>query len=742
MQNINLPTKNIDNSSNPTTSSVVFNITGMHCAACSSRIERVLRPMDGIISVAVNLPLEKAGIEYCPDKISLDAIKVAIEKLGFGAHLASNETESSSARKIKDTESAKQKKWLLMSAGLSLPLMLGMFAHYFNPAFMLPAYVELALATPIQFGAGWQFYRGAYLSILNGSANMDVLVALGTSAAYLYSLFNMSIGLHELYFETSAILITLILLGKTLESIAKGRTSEALQKLMSLQAKTARVVRNETEIDIPIEAVAKGDVIIVRPGEKIPVDGRVIDGFSSVDESMLTGESIPIDKTVGDYVTGATMNKYGTFRFSAEKISSETALSQIIKVVENAQNSKAPIQRFADIVSGYFVPTVISLAVVTFIAWFFLVDPGNLSRALINFTAVLVIACPCSLGLATPTSIMVGTGRGAENGILFKGAAHLENTHRLNTVVLDKTGTITNGNPEVTEIVLLSDLSLDSVIKFAVAAEKNSEHPLAQAIVNYGNTIITDVFIAKSFQAVPGHGVVAQINETAVLIGTRKLMNDNGISFSAYQERIEAMENLGQTVMLMSVNDTPTALLAVADKIKDSSAQAVASLHSMGIDVWMITGDNARTANAIAAQAGIKNVLAEVLPEDKAAKIAGLQSDGKFVGMVGDGINDAPALAVADVGFAMGAGTDVAIEAADITLMRGDLNGIAAAIGLSRATMRNIKQNLFWALVYNLLGVPIAAAGYLSPVIAGTAMAFSSVSVVSNALRLKTMRIK
>ncbi|QJW46351.1 copper-translocating P-type ATPase [bacterium BFN5] len=606
--------------------------------------------------------------------------------------------------------------------------------------FLMNPYVQLVLATPVQFIAGWPFYRGAYAALKNGSANMDVLVALGTSAAYFYSIANMLTSNPHLYFETSAILITLIILGKLLEATAKGRTSEAIKALMGLQAKTARLIREGEEVDVPIEAVLVGDIIVVRPGEKVPVDGIIIEGTSTLDESMLTGESIPVDKKTGDEVVGATINKFGTFKFQATKVGKDTALAQIVRIVEEAQGSKAPIQRFADVVSGYFVPTVVSLAVITFLGWYFIFDPGNFSRALVNFTAVMVIACPCALGLATPTSIMVGTGKGAENGILIKGAEHLENAHRLTTIVLDKTGTITKGQPEVTDIISLAGLSDHSVLAIAASVERKSEHPLAQAIVKRGQVQGLLLEEPEEFSAIPGHGIQASMNGKAILVGTRKLMRENGIGIDSVLAEIESLEQQGKTVMLLAVDQVMTGLIAVADTVKDSSAQAVADLKQLGIEVWMITGDNERAARAIAASIGIDHVLAEVLPEHKAAKVEALKQEGKVVAMVGDGINDAPALATADVGFAIGTGTDVAIEAADITLMRGDLNGIVAAIRLSKATMLNIKQNLFWALIYNSIGIPIAAAGYLSPVLAGAAMAFSSVSVVLNALRLKRFR--
>jgi len=723
-----------------------FKITGMSCTACATRLEKGLANLAGIYSATVNFAAEKATVEYNSSGITIEQIKTRVEKLGYSAHNLRNAEDVDQEKAVRETEVGKQRFRLLLSAVLSLPLLGAMVMHFFgimgtighslnNP------YLQLILATPVQFVAGWQFYRGAYSALRNGSSNMDVLVALGTSAAYFYSVVNIILGVPELYFETSAILITLIILGKLLEARAKGQTSEALKSLMGLQAKTARVIRDGNEVDIEIENVLVGELILVRPGEKVPVDGVIIQGTSTVDESMLTGESIPVDKKVGDEIVGATINKFGAFTFKATKVGKDTALSQILRIVEEAQGSKAPIQRFADIVSGYFVPTIILLAVLTFALWYFIIEPGNLSRALVNFTAVLVIACPCALGLATPTSIMVGTGKGAENGILIKGAEHLENAHRLTAIVLDKTGTITKGKPDVTDIISLGNLTEGELLTIAVRAEKQSEHPLAKAIVKFGQeqgVIATD---PAAFTAFPGYGVEVILDGEKVLVGTRKLMSDNHIVIDTIIPQVEALEEQGKTVMLMAIGNQMVGLLAVADTIKEHSAEAVAQLQKMGIEVWMITGDNQRAARAIAGQIGITKVMAEVLPKDKAEKVESLKREGKVVGMVGDGINDAPALTIADVGFAIGTGTDVAIEAADITLMGGDLRGIVAAIQLSKATMTNIKQNLFWALIYNCIGVPIAAAGFLSPVIAGAAMAFSSISVVMNALRLKGFKI-
>ncbi len=722
-----------------------FAITGMTCAACAARIEKGLAKMPGVYNATVNLAAERATVEYSASELSIEQLQQKVEQLGYGAHTIADAKDADREQARREEEIKRQQRRFVLSALLSAPLLVGMIAHSagiwhsVGALFMHPL-VQLVLSTPVQFVAGWPFYRGAYAALKNGSANMDVLVVLGTSAAYLYSLANLLAGDPHLYFETSAVLITLIILGKLLEARAKGRTSAAIKALMGLQAKTARVVRSGQEVDIPIEQVAVGDVVVVRPGEKVPVDGIIIEGNSTLDESMLTGESLPVDKQAGDQVVGATLNKFGAFTFTATKVGKDTALAQIVRIVEAAQGSKAPIQRFADVVSGYFVPAVVAMAALTFLAWYFVFDAGNFTRALINFTAVMVIACPCALGLATPTSIMVGTGKGAENGILFKGAEHLENAHRLTTIVLDKTGTITKGKPEVTEVIVLAGFDEAAVMRAAVSLEKSSEHPLAQAVVEYGREQGVAGEAVQAFAAIPGHGVQGTVGGQHVLVGTRKLLSDNGVGLETARERQEQLEGQGKTVMLVALDRQLAGMIAVADTVKETSAQAVAELQQLGIEVWMITGDNVRAATAIASGVGITHVLAEVLPEHKAEKVAALKQAGKVVGMVGDGINDAPALATADVGFAIGTGTDVAIEAADVTLMSGDLMGLVTAIRLSKATLRNIKQNLFWALFYNTLGIPIAAAGFLSPVLAGAAMAFSSVSVVSNALRLRQFK--
>lgn len=732
------------------TKETTFQVTGMTCAACSSRIEKVLNKMDGMVNANVNLALETATVTYNPAILTIGEIENKIEKIGYRAELKTEKEE------IDHREVAIQKqKWkFVISAILSLPLLYTMVGHFsftsfiYVPDFLMNPWFQFALATPVQFIIGHQFYIGAYKALRNKSANMDVLVSLGTSAAYFYSLYEsiQSIGHHghdvHLYYETSAVLITLILLGKVFEAKAKGRSSDAIKKLMGLQAKTAIVERNEQEKVIAIEEVLVNDIVFVKPGEKIPVDGEIIEGQSAIDESMLTGESLPVDKKVGDIVVGATINKNGFLKIKATKVGKDTALAQIVKVVEQAQGSKAPIQRLADQISGIFVPVVVSIAVITFLVWYILVDPGNFAAALESTIAVLVIACPCALGLATPTSIMAGSGRAAEYGILFKGGEHLEATHKIDTVLLDKTGTVTNGKPILTDVEPADGWEEDELLRLVASAEKNSEHPLAQAIVKGAEDRGILQIKVDSFIVHPGFGVEAIIEEKELLIGTRRLLMNRDISLEKQSlSNMQSLEEEGKTAMLVAIDGSFAGIVAVADTIKESSQAAVRRLQDLGIDVWMITGDNEHTAKSIAAEAGINNVIAEVLPEQKAEEVKRLQEQGKRVAMIGDGINDAPALATAHIGMAIGTGTDVAMEAADITLMRGDLNSIADAITMSKRTVRNIKQNLFWALGYNTLGIPIAAFGLLEPWVAGAAMAFSSVSVVLNALRLQRVKL-
>ncbi|MEK5217456.1 heavy metal translocating P-type ATPase [Psychrobacillus sp. FSL H8-0487] len=727
-----------------------FVITGMTCAACSTRIEKGLNKLEGVTLANVNLALENATVEYNPAQISVADIIGRVEKLGYGAI---NKEDEKQAVDYREQAIQKQKKKFIISAILSLPLLWTMVGHFsftsfiYMPEFLMNPWVQMALATPVQFVIGRQFYVSAYKALRNGSANMDVLVVMGTSAAYFYSVYQAIIttGEHHtanLYFETSAVLITLIILGKLFEAKAKGRSSEAIKKLMGLQAKTALVIRNETEIEIPLAEVVTGDTILVKPGEKIPVDGEVVEGNTAIDESMLTGESIPVDKDIGDALFGSTINKNGFLKMKATKIGRDTALAQIIKVVEDAQGSKAPIQRLADKISGVFVPIVIGIAILTFLVWIIWVNPGKVTPALEALIAVLVIACPCALGLATPTSIMAGSGRAAEFGILFKGGEHLETTHHIDTVIVDKTGTVTNGKPELTDIVVASGIAEEEFLSLIGAAEKQSEHPLAEAIVKG----IQDRGIllkgVQSFEAIPGYGVKTVVDNKEILVGTRKLMNSYNVDILNILPVMEELEANGKTAMLASIEGQYAGLVAVADTVKETSKKAIKRLRDMNIEVIMMTGDNQRTATAIGREVGIDHVIAEVLPEGKAEEVKKLQAAGKKVAMVGDGINDAPALAVANIGMAIGTGTDVAMEAADITLIRGDLNSIADAIIMSHKTMRNIKQNLFWAFGYNVLGIPIAAVGLLAPWVAGAAMAFSSVSVVLNALRLQKVKLE
>ncbi|WP_338026074.1 copper-translocating P-type ATPase [Abyssisolibacter fermentans] len=615
-----------------------------------------------------------------------------------------------------------------------------MFFHMANIKTILTnGYFQLAAATIVQFLIGMRFYKGAYHSLKGGGANMDVLVSTGTSAAYFYSIYNLFRNVHEYYFEASAIIITLILLGKYMEAVAKGKTSEAIKKLMDLKAKTAKIIRDDVEIEIPIDEVSQGDILVVRPGEKIPVDGIIIQGTSSIDESMLTGESIPVDKKTGDQVIGATINKYGSFKYKATKVGKDTALAQIIKLVEDAQVSKAPVQRLADKIAGVFVPTVVAISIITFVATF--LYTGDFSIALINSVAVLVIACPCALGLATPTAIMVGTGKGAENGILIKGGEYLEKAHKLEVIVLDKTGTITKGKPELTDIKPYNR-SIEELMQTAAQAEMLSEHPLSKAVLNKAKQMKLDLKEPEKFEAIPGKGVNCIIGGNNIHIGNQKLMDFENINTSEIEGDIKQLQKQGKTAIIVAENRAVIGIIGIADVVKERSKEAINKLLKMNIDVYMITGDNERTAHSIAEQVGIKNVIADVLPQDKSNYVNDIKKDGKVIGMVGDGINDAPALAVADVGFAIGTGADVAVEAADITLMRGNLMDVVFAIELSKKTMRTIKQNLFWAFIYNIAGIPLAALGYLNPMIAGGAMAFSSVSVVSNSLRLKRYRLR
>ncbi|USK34984.1 heavy metal translocating P-type ATPase [Bacillus sp. F19] len=729
-----------------------FDISGMTCAACANKIEKRLNKVNGVQNATVNFALESALVEYNPDEVSIVDMKEAIKKLGYRLE----QKQEAAGEKVdhRQKEIEKQTGKFIFSSILSIPLLWAMVSHFeftsfiWLPEMFMNPWVQLALATPVQFLVGGQFYAGAYKALRNKSANMDVLVALGTSAAYFYSIYLsiQTIGsdshMVELYFETSAVLITLIILGKLFEAKAKGRSSEAIKKLMGMQAKTATVFRDGQELNVPIEEVIAGDIVYVKPGEKVPVDGEIFEGRSALDESMITGESIPVDKTAGDLVIGSTINKNGFLKVKATKVGKDTALAQIIKVVEEAQGSKAPIQRLADVISGIFVPIVVGIAIVAFLVWYFVVSPGEFAVALEKLIAVLVIACPCALGLATPTSIMAGSGRAAEYGILFKGGEHLETTHRLDTVILDKTGTVTYGKPTLTDVILSNGFEEKEFLKLVGAAERNSEHPLAEAIVQGIKEKGIELGNTEHFEAIPGFGIESKVEGKSLLIGTRRLMEKNNIDVANILPKMENLEKQGKTAMLVAIDHQFAGVIAVADTIKETSQKAIERLKKMGLEVVMITGDNKQTAQAIANEVGIDHVIAEVLPEGKAEEVKKLQKAGKKVAMVGDGINDAPALATADIGMAIGTGTDVAMEAADITLIRGDLNSIADAIYMSKMTIRNIKQNLFWAFAYNALGVPIAALGFLAPWLAGVAMAFSSVSVVLNALRLQRIKLK
>ncbi|MGP4041016.1 heavy metal translocating P-type ATPase [Gracilibacillus sp. D59] len=719
------------------TERIDLDVYGMTCAACSNRIEKVLNKQDGIQKATVNLATESASVEYNPSFIEETDMISRIQKLGYDAKRKADNRDQVSQ---KEKQLQQMKKKLTISVILTLPLFVTMLVHLFNvsiPEIFMNPWFQFALATPVQFIIGWQFYLGAYKNLRNKTANMDVLVALGTSAAYFYSVYEMIVSsTPHLYFETSAVIITLILFGKYLEIAAKSKTTMAISKLLHLQAKEARVIRDNQEVMIPIEQVEVGDQLIVKPGEKIPVDGIVTDGQTAVDESMITGESIPIEKTSEDMVIGSTMNKNGSITMKATKVGKDTALASIIKVVEDAQGSKAPIQRLADVISGYFVQIVVGIAIITFLIWITLVSPGNIEVSLVATIAVLVIACPCALGLATPTSIMVGTGKAAESGILFKGGEHLEKTHQLDAIIFDKTGTLTKGKPEVTDFD-----GNEETLQLLASAEKGSEHPLAEAIVTYAEENELQVDKAASFKAIPGHGIEAEVNGRTIIVGNRKLLQDNGIETKEKEETLKGYEENGKTAMLIAVDGKLSGVIAVADTIKPSAIEAIQQLKAQDLEVIMLTGDNKTTAQAIAKQVGIDQVFAEVLPEQKAEKVKEVQLQGRIVAMVGDGINDAPALAISDIGIAIGTGTEVAIEAADVTILGGELLLIPKAIKLSHATIRNIRQNLFWALAYNSAGIPIAAAGLLAPWIAGAAMAFSSVSVVTNSLRLKRVKI-
>jgi Cu+-exporting ATPase len=746
-----------------------FSVTGMTCASCVGRVERALKMVPGVLDARVNLANEKATVEYLAGWVEARDLERAIEGAGYGVI----RKEESSVEESHEREYGKLRVDFLLAAALTALILLGSLPVMVGLEQPIPmGWLNLGLlllATPVQFWAGRRFYRGAWGTLKHGGADMNTLVVVGTSAAYLYStvaalapgLF--AAGRADVYFDTSALIVTLILLGRLLEARVKGRTKEAIKKLAGLQAKTARAVRGGEEADVPVEDVVVGEIIVVRPGEKVPVDGRVVSGESAVDESMISGEPIPVTKREGDEVIGATMNTSGSFRFTATKVGEDTALHQIIRMVEEAQGSKAPIQRLADRISAVFVPAVIGVAAVTFLVWLLFGPEPALTFALLNTVAVLIIACPCAMGLATPTSIMVGTGKGAESGILIKGGEAFEATYKLDTVVLDKTGTLTKGEPELTDVVPRDGITEGELLRLVASAERGSEHPLGEAIVRGAKRRGLTLAEVEAFEAASGGGIRACVEGRGVLAGSRRFLSVSDSSQDGLLPRGEELAREGKTPVFVAVDGEFAGLVAVADVVRDESREAVDRLHEMGLEVAMLTGDNRRTAEAIAREIDVDRVVAEVRPQDKAAEVRRLQSEGKSVGMVGDGINDAPALAQADVGIAIGTGTDVAMEAADLTLVSGDMRGVARAIGLSKATVKNIKQNLFWAFAYNAALIPVAAGvlyplfsdgsvpgvlrpvlgeyGFLNPVLAAAAMALSSVTVLSNALRLRRTKV-
>lgn len=741
------------------TENVTIGITGMSCASCVNKVEKTLSNTEGVLSASINFAAEQATIEYLPEIVSLIDIEGTIKDLGYETSDTA-EYDDPVEREKKGREQTLRTLKVKFFTGLSLLLPIIVLVHWDNLGLekiltltkQTNFLLQLILQIPIQFWVGSQFFKGAWKALKHKTSDMNTLIALGTGAAFTYSvvvtffpsLFSAEGLVADVYFDTAGVIIVLILLGRLLETRAKGQTSEAIKKLIGLQAKTATIIKNGSEVEIPVEEVAIGYKVLVRPGEKIPVDGVVIDGTSTIDESMVTGESIPVLKHTGDEVIGVTINKTGTFTFEATKVGKDTMLSQIIGMVQDAQGSKPPIARLADIISGYFVPAVIVIAVSTFIVWFAFGPEPALTYALLNFVAVMIIACPCALGLATPTSIMVGTGKGAEHGVLIRGGESLETAHKLDTIVLDKTGTITKGEPSVTDIVTHNGFSSDRLLSLAASAEKGSEHPLGEAIVIEAQKKGLEFVSLSNFNAIPGHGISAEIDGTEILLGNRKLMDDRGIAFTNLENRATELALEGKTPMFIAYGNKPAGIIAVADILKDGSPAAIGALQKLGIKVVMLTGDNRRTAEAIARLVGVDQVIAEVLPDEKAEAVANLQKEGRIVGMVGDGINDAPALVQADVGIAIGTGTDVAIESSDITLISGELDGVVTAISLSKSTIRNIKQNLFWAFAYNTTLIPVAAGVLfpmfgvlLNPMFAAAAMGLSSVTVVTNALRLR-----
>jgi Cu+-exporting ATPase len=741
---------------------VTLPVRGMSCASCVEKVQKALSSVPGVTRADVNFATEKATVEYVLGEATVKDMTRAVKEAGYEIlEVEEGEDVVERERAAREAEFRQLKRKFFTGVSLIIPLFLLVFwdkiglSHILAFSSQVNFLMQFIIQTPIQFWVGWQFYRGAWAAAKHKTSDMNTLIAVGTSAAYLYSViatffpaFFAAQGLAaHVYFDTAGAIVVLILLGRLLEARAKGQTSEAIKKLIGLQPKQATVVRDGREIKVPVEDVQVGDVIIVRPGEKIPVDGAVLEGHSAVDESMVTGESIPVEKGEGDEVIGATINKTGSFKFKATKVGKETMLAQIIRMVEEAQGSKPPIARMADIIASYFVPAVIGIAIVTFIIWYVFGPEPTLTYAVLNFVAVMIIACPCALGLATPTSIMVGTGKGAENGVLIRSGEALETAHTLNAIVLDKTGTITKGEPSVTDIVETDGFRGDEILRLAASAERGSEHPLGEAILRQAKTDGLALEDPTDFNAIPGHGIEAVIGGRKVLLGNMKLMKERMIPIEKIRGKVAALSRGGKTPMFVAVDGRAAGIIAVADTLKEDSKAALDALHQLDLEVIMLTGDNKRTADAIAKQIGVDRVLAEVLPEVKANEIKRLQAEGKRVGMVGDGINDAPALAQADVGIAIGTGTDVAMESADITLISGDLKGVVTAIALSKATIRNIKQNLFWAFAYNTILIPVAAGVLfpffgilLSPIFAAAAMGLSSVTVVSNALRLRRFR--